>query len=137
VPNCIFCKIVGGEIPCSKVYEDEHTLAFMDIGQVNLGHVLVVTKSHADNIYGLTGAQAAQVFQTAARVAKAVKASIKPDGMSIFQANEPAGMQTVFHFHIHILPRYENDGLRVAWPTLNPPRETLDELARKIKSGLD
>ncbi|MEO8719125.1 MAG: HIT domain-containing protein, partial [Burkholderiales bacterium] len=105
--DCVFCKLVAKQIPASIVYEDESTLAFMDLGQVNPGHVLVACKAHADNIYALDEAQAAAVFRTAVRVARAVRAAFNPEGLSVYQANgKPAG-QTVPHFHLHVLPRHE------------------------------
>ena len=134
--DCIFCKLVAGQIPSTRVYEDEHTLAFMDLGQVNPGHVLVACKAHADNVYELDEAQAAAVFRTVARVARAVRAAFDPPGLSIYQANgKPAG-QTVFHFHLHVLPRHDGDGMQLVWPVKNPPREKLEEYCAKIRARL-
>ncbi len=134
--DCIFCKIVAGEVPASKVYEDAHTIAFMDLGQVNPGHVIVAVKPHVENIYGLSEELAGAVFQTATRVAKVVKKIMRPDGMTLLQANEPAGFQTVFHFHLHVLPRHADDGVTFTWPARNPSREVLDQLAQTIKGRL-
>jgi histidine triad (HIT) family protein len=134
--DCIFCKLVAKQIPASIVYEDEATLAFMDLGQVNPGHVLVACKAHADNVYELDEAQAAAVFRTVARVARAVRAAFDPPGLSIYQANgKPAG-QTVFHFHLHVLPRHDGDGMQLVWPVKNPPREKLEEYCAKIRARL-
>jgi histidine triad (HIT) family protein len=131
--NCIFCRIMKKEIPSSVVHEDEHTLAFMDLGQVNPGHVLVALKAHAESIYALDDAQAAAVFRSAARVARAIRAAFAPEGLSVYQANgKPAG-QTVFHLHIHLVPRNEGDGMALSWPVKNPPREKLEEYAAKIR----
>lgn len=134
--DCIFCKIVAGEVPASKVYEDAQTIAFMDLGQVNPGHVIVAVKPHVENIYGLSKELAAAVFQTATRVAKAVKQAMQPDGMTLLQANETAGYQTVFHFHLHVLPRLVDDGVTFTWPVRNPSREVLQQLAETIKDRL-
>jgi histidine triad (HIT) family protein len=134
--NCIFCKLVAKQIPASVVHEDEHTLAFMDLGQVNPGHVLVAAKKHADNIYGLDETQAAAVFRTAAKVARAIRGAFEPQGLSVYQANGKAAGQTVFHFHLHLVPRYEGDGMELVWPVKNPPREQLAESAAKIKAKL-
>ena len=134
--DCIFCKIVAGEVPASKVYEDAQTIAFMDLGQVNPGHVIVAVKPHVENIYGLSEELAGAVFQTATRVAKAVKQTMQPDGMTLLQANEKAGYQTVFHFHLHVLPRHADDGVTFTWPARNPSREVLDQLAQTIKGRL-
>jgi histidine triad (HIT) family protein len=131
--DCVFCKIVAGQIPSTRVYEDEHTLAFMDIGQVNPGHVLVAVKKHADNLYALDDAQAAAVARTSARVARAIRDAFKPEGLSVYQANGKAAGQTVFHYHVHLLPRHAGDGMELTWPVKNPPREMLEDYAGKIR----
>jgi histidine triad (HIT) family protein len=134
--ECIFCRIVAKQIPATVVHEDEDTLAFMDIGQVNPGHVLVAVKKHADNIFALDDAQAAAVFRSAARMARAIRAAFEPQGLSVYQANGKAAGQTVFHLHIHLVPRYEGDGMALSWPVKNPPREKLVEYAEKIRARL-
>ena len=134
--DCIFCKIVSGEIQSSKVYEDSQILAFMDAGQVNPGHVIVAVKQHVQNIYDLKADLAAAVFQAAARIAKAVQASMQPAGMTLLQANEKAGWQTVEHFHIHVVPRHLEDGVTITWPAKHPPKEELDRLADRVKGEL-
>ena len=134
--DCVFCKIVAGQIPCTRVFEDEHTLAFMDIGQVNPGHVLVAVKKHAPNLYALDDAQAAAVARASARVARAVEAAFRPEGLSVYQANGKAAGQTVFHYHVHLLPRHEGDGMELTWPVKNPPREKLEEYAARIRGAL-
>ena len=134
--DCVFCKIIAGQIPCTKVFEDELTLAFMDIGQVNPGHVLVACKPHVENIFGLDDRLAAALFQTTARVARAVDKAISPQGMNLFQANGEIAGQTVFHFHLHVLPRLEGDGMHLAWPVKNPPRGKLEEHAAKIRAAI-
>ena len=134
--DCIFCKIVAKAIPATVVYEDEDTLAFMDIGQVNPGHVLVALKEHAENMFALRDAQAAATFRTAARVARAIRAAFEPQGLSVYQANGAAAGQTVFHFHLHLVPRHDGDGMALTWPVKNPPREKLEEYAAKIKAAL-
>ena len=134
--NCIFCRIMAKEIPATVVHEDEHTLAFMDIGQVNPGHVLVALKKHVENIFALEDAQAAAVFRAAARVARAIRGAFEPQGLSVYQANGAAAGQTVLHLHIHLVPRYEGDGMALTWPVKNPPREKLAEYAEKIRAKL-
>ena len=131
--DCVFCKIVAGQIPSTRVYEDEHTLAFMDIGQVNPGHVLVAVKKHADNLYALDDAQAAAVARAGLQVARAIRDAFKPEGLSVYQANGKAAGQTVFHYHIHLLPRHAGDGMELTWPVKNPPREMLEGYAEKIR----
>jgi histidine triad (HIT) family protein len=135
-PACIFCKIVAKQIPATVVHEDADTLAFMDIGQVNPGHVLVAAKAHAENIYALQDPQAAALFRSAARVARAIRDAFAPEGLSVYQANGKAAGQTVFHFHIHLVPRHEGDGMALAWPVKNPPRDKLQEYAEKIRAKL-
>ena len=134
--DCVFCRIVARQIPATVVHEDAETLAFMDIGQVNPGHVLVACKAHVENVYGLQDAQAAAAFRAAAKVARAIRAAFDPPGLSIYQANgKPAG-QTVFHFHLHVLPRHDSDGMQLVWPVKNPPREKLEEYAAQIRARL-
>lgn len=134
--NCVFCRIASGELPASKVFEDDATLVFMDLQSVNPGHVLVVVKPHRANIYELDDELAGAAFRTAARMARAVKQAFGCEGVTLFQANEPAGAQTVFHFHIHVLPRWEGDGMALAWPAKNPPRAALDEMAARLRAAL-
>ncbi len=129
----VFTRIVRGEIPAAKVYEDEHTIAFMDAGQVNPGHVIVATKKQVETILDLDDALAAALFATAVRVARAVDAAFQPEGITVLQANKPAGWQTVPHVHLHVLPRYANDGVALTWPRKNPPLEELRALAAKIR----
>ena len=134
--DCVFCKLVARQIPVTVVHEDEHTIAFMDIGQVNPGHVLVALKAHAENLYALDEAQAAAVARASVRVARAIRDAFGPAGLSVYQANgRPAG-QTVFHYHVHLLPRHEGDGMELTWPVTNPPRATLEEYAARIRAKL-
>lgn len=134
--DCVFCKIVARQIPATVVHEDEHTLAFMDLGQVNPGHVLVAVKKHAENLYALDDAQAGAVLRSAARVARAIRDAFTPQGLSVYQANGKAAGQTVFHYHVHLVPRYEGDGMALTWPVKNPPREKLEDYAAKIRALL-
>ena len=131
--DCVFCAIVAGEIPAHRVFEDDVTIAFMDIGQVNPGHVIVALKPHRETIVDLDVEQAAAVFRTAHRVAKAVEPEFKAEGLTILQANRPAGFQTVPHFHLHVLPRFADDGMEVTWPAKHPPDEELAALAARIR----
>jgi histidine triad (HIT) family protein len=133
VSECVFCRIVAGEIPANVVHEDGETLAFMDLGQVNPGHVLVAVKRHAQDIYALDESQARALFGAVARVARGIRAAFAPQGLSVYQANGKAAGQTVFHLHIHVVPRYEGDGMNLAWPVKNPPRDKLEEYAARIR----
>jgi histidine triad (HIT) family protein len=135
--DCVFCRIARGELPASVVHEDEHTIAIMDAGQVNPGHVLVLTKAHVPDVFGLDDALAAAVFTTTTRVARAVRRAMAPAGMTLLQANGAAGFQTVMHFHIHVLPREDGDGVELAWPAKRPPKTTLDELAARLRAAMD
>ena len=134
--DCVFCKIIAGQIPSTRVFEDEHTLAFMDIGQVNPGHVLVTVKKHAANLFELDAEQAAGAARACHRVAQAIRATFAPEGLSVYQANGKAAGQTVYHYHVHLLPRHAGDGMELTWPVKNPPRETLADYAEKIKAAL-
>jgi histidine triad (HIT) family protein len=108
----------------------------MDLGQVNPGHVLVTVKAHAENLYALTDAQARAVLPAAARIARAIRDAFNPQGLSVYQANGKAAGQTVFHYHVHLVPRHDGDGMALTWPVKNPPREKLVEYAGKIKAKL-
>lgn len=134
--DCVFCRIVAGQIPAVVVHEDEQTLAFMDIGQVNPGHTLVTLKAHAENIYALEEDQAAAIGRTSARVARAIREAFAPQGLSVYQANGTSAGQTVFHYHVHLLPRHDDDGMQLTWPAKHPPREKLEEYARRIRAAL-
>jgi histidine triad (HIT) family protein len=134
--DCVFCRLVSGRLPSSKVYEDDHVLAFMDAGQINPGHVIVAVKPHVDNIYGLSAELAAAVFPAAVKIARAVKVATQAPGMTLLQANGKAGGQTVEHFHIHVLPRHFDDGVTFTWPAKHPPREELERLAAMVRSEL-
>ena len=134
--DCIFCRIVARQVPATVVHEDEHTLAFMDLGQVNPGHVLVAVKKHAENLYALDDAQAGAVLRAAARVGRAIRDAFAPQGLSVYQANGKAAGQTVFHFHVHLVPRHDGDGMALSWPVKNPPREQLEAHAARIRASL-
>ena len=134
--QCIFCKLVAGEIPSARVYEDDLTLAFMDLGQVNPGHVLVATKRHAATLFDITPEEAAAVMQTAQKVAQAVQAVFDPPGLTLLQANGKEGDQTVFHFHMHVVPRHGNDGIALSWPRKEPGAEVLHGYAERLRAAL-
>ena len=134
--DCVFCKIVAGQIPSTKVYEDEQVLAFMDLGQVNPGHVLVAVKKHAANLFELEVAQAEAIARATVKISNALKKAFEAEGLSVYQANgKPAG-QTVFHYHVHLLPRHAGDGMELVWPVKNPPREKLEAYAVAIRATM-
>jgi histidine triad (HIT) family protein len=129
----IFSRIISGELPAAKVYEDDLVYAFMDAGQVNPGHVLVVTKKPYETLMDADEESAAAMMRAATRIAKAVQAAFQPDGITILQANKPAGGQTVPHLHLHVLPRYHNDGVDLTWPRVEPGLDKLREYADRIR----
>lgn len=114
--DCIFCKILAGEIPAYKLYEDDDVLAFLDITQGTKGHTLIIPKEHVKNVYELSEEQAAKIFSVVPRIANALKLAFNPIGLNIVNNNEKP-LQSVFHFHIHLIPRYEDDGMKLS--TLN------------------
>ncbi len=134
--QCLFCRLVAGEIPATRVYEDELTLAFMDLGQVNPGHVLVAVKRHAATLLDLTPEEAAAAMRTAQKIAQAAKDAFDPPGITLLQANGKEGEQTVFHFHLHVVPRHAGDGITFSWPRKDPPRETLEAYAARLRAAL-
>lgn len=131
--GCIFCAIVEGKVPAEVVFEDEETLAFMDIYPASPGHTLVVPKKHVPNIYSLDDETGAAVMRTTVRVARAVRAALQPDGVSLLQTNEPAGGQSVFHFHIHVIPRWHGDGLHLTRRLGTGSPRPLHEVAAQIR----
>ncbi len=114
--DCVFCRIIRGELDSATIYEDESTLAFMNLHQSNEGHVLVVPKRHFEQIYDLDEETASALANTVCKVARAVRRVYAPDGLSIWQSNGPAAFQEVPHVHWHVLPRYNDDGLLVVYP---------------------
>jgi histidine triad (HIT) family protein len=135
-PNCIFCKIVAGQIPSYKLHEDAHTLAFLDINPANPGHSLVIPKNHAPNLIESADADLAHVMATVRRVATAIDRTLKPYGMNLLQANGPGAAQSVFHFHMHILPRAKGDNLMMNWGLKAGDKAELAALAEKIRANM-
>jgi histidine triad (HIT) family protein len=114
--DCIFCKIINGEIPSAKVYENEHVLAFLDISQVTKGHTLVIPKVHKENIFELTSDIAKNLFEVVPNIANAIKQTYNPVGLNLVNNNGEQAGQTVFHYHLHIIPRYgKGDGFGAVW----------------------
>jgi histidine triad (HIT) family protein len=124
--DCIFCGIVAGEIPAQIIHRDEHTVAFMDISPATRGHSLVIPTAHAADIWALSTEQAQQVMATAHHLAGVIRERLQPDGLNLLQANGAAAFQTVFHSHVHLIPRYADDGLRLPW---TPEAGDSDEIA--------
>jgi histidine triad (HIT) family protein len=132
-PSCIFCKIVAGEIPCFKLFEDAETLAFMDINPANDGHCLVIPKAHSPNVFEIAPEDFAAAARTATKVAKAVNAAVQPDGINLMQANGEGAGQSVGHFHLHIIPRRHDDGLLFNWDPKPGDRARIAEIAERIR----
>ena len=129
----IFSRIIAGELPCAKVYEDDLVFAFMDAGQVNPGHVIVASKASVETLMDADEATARAMMAAAWRIARAVQEAFAPAGMTILQANRAAGWQTVPHLHLHVLPRHADDGVELTWPRKEPGLEKLKELAARIR----
>ena len=133
--DCIFCKIVAGEIPASKVYEDDHFLAFLDISQVTPGHTLVIPKKHARNLLEMTPDETADLFNVVSTVTKKVESATQPQGMNIISNMEEIAGQSVFHTHVHILPRYsQDDDLKIDFIAHEPDFDHLAQLAKDISN---
>lgn len=131
--DTVFTRLHRGELPCAKVYEDERVFAFMDAGQVNPGHVIVASIAPFETILDADMATAAALMAAAHRIARAVQAAFRPEGITLLQANRPAGWQTVPHLHMHVLPRHAGDGVALTWPRKEPGIAALRELAARIR----
>jgi histidine triad (HIT) family protein len=135
--DCIFCKIVNGEIPAVKVLDEERVLAFMDINPSSKGHMLVVPKNHAENIFEIPESDLAALIKAVKRSAKAVKEALHAEGITILQLNGTASDQIVPHLHIHIIPRWKNDGLPIStWEMKPGDMEEIKNIAQKIKENI-
>jgi histidine triad (HIT) family protein len=134
-PSNVFAKILRGELPCEKVYEDEHSLALMDIMPRADGHVLVVPKQPARNLLDAKPEDLARTIATVQKVARATKEAMKADGLTVQQFNEQAGGQVVFHLHFHVLPRWEGVALRPHTGAM-APKEELERHAAAIRAAL-
>ena len=116
--ECIFCKIIDGSIPSAKIYEDDYVYAFMDIMPLTKGHTLIIPKNHKENVYDLSEEEASNLFKVVPKIASALKESFGPVGMNLLNNNGAPAGQSVFHFHLHFIPRYDQtDGFRPTWIT--------------------
>ena len=132
-PDCVFCKIVAGEVPSFKLFEDETTLAFMDINPANEGHALVIPKEHAPDLYAVSDEALARTSVTAKRVAAALARTLNPDGVNLVQSTGAAAGQSVMHFHVHVLPRVKDDGLAMNWGLKLGDIDAIGRLAERIR----
>jgi len=132
--SCIFCKIVRGEIPSYKVYEDDDVLAFLDITQVTPGHTLIIPKQHVTDIFELSSELAGKIFAKVPKISQQLKEALSPIGLNVVNNNQ-APLQSVFHYHIHLIPRYPNDGFVLSFSGSPKPSEklkqTLDQINKK------
>ena len=134
--DCIFCKLANGEIPTNALYEDDIVKVIFDASPAAKGHVLILPKEHFDNIYELDDDTAAHVFKVAAKISKAYKKALDFDGLNIVQNNGEVAGQSVFHFHIHIIPRYDEDDANIKWTPGTQDTEGLEKIAAKVKEIL-
>ena len=132
-PNCIFCKIAAGEVPSFTLYEDDATLAFMDINPANEGHALVIPREHATDLYAVSDEALARTAVTAKKVAGAVARTLNPDGLNLVQCNGASAGQTVMHFHVHVLPRISDDRLSMNWGLKLGEIDAIGRLAERIR----
>ena len=134
-PDCIFCKILAGELPAVRVDEDEHSVAFMDINPWTRGHAVVIPREHTRNLYEIGDEDLARTVQSAKRLALQMRDGLSWDGVNLLNSCEPAAWQTIFHFHVHVIPRYEDDPLQL--PVRPQPAEPdeLEAVATEIRGG--
>src|SRR5687767_8979545 len=134
--DCVFCKIRDGQIPSMKIYEDEATLAFMDINPLNTGHCLVVTRRHAATLWDAEVEDLQAAIATAQKMAIALVAAVKPDGLNMLQANGAAAFQSVPHFHLHLIPRWVRDGKGFDWKLVSGDREQITQVGERVRAAL-
>lgn len=130
--DCIFCKIANGEIPAKTLYEDEDFRVILDLGPATRGHALILPKEHYKNIYELPEETAAGVMKLAKKMAIRMTEKLRTDGFNLMQNNGEAAGQTVMHFHLHLIPRYENDGQYILWKPGTVTQEELEEVRKQI-----
>lgn len=130
--DCIFCRIAEGEIPSKTLYEDEKFRAILDLGPATKGHALILPKEHAANLFELPDETAAEVMVLAKKLAKTMKEKLKCDGLNLIQNNGKTAGQTVEHFHLHVIPRYEGDGQIIGWVPGEPTHEELEAVKKAI-----
>ncbi len=135
--DCIFCAIAASRAPASIVYQDETSVAFLDIHPIARGHTLIIPREHCADLFDLTNGAGEAVIRAAAKVARALRSELKPDGLNMLQSNGRAAGQTVFHFHFHLVPRWRNDGLFLPRHALAAAdRSELAELATVLRQRL-
>lgn len=134
--DCIFCKIAGGEIPAATLYEDEDFRVILDLGPASRGHALILPKQHYANLYEMPDELLGKAMSLAKKMGKAMKKALKCDGLNLVQNNGTAAGQTVFHFHMHLIPRYDNDKVGLGWKPGTLTDQDRDEIVRLVSSQL-
>ena len=134
--DCIFCKIANGEIPSATIYENSDFRIIFDINPASVGHALIITKEHYDNIYEMDADTAGKLFALGTALARALKDELKCDGMNILQNNGESAGQTVNHFHMHFIPRYEGDNINITWNQLESNPDELKEMAKAVRKRI-
>lgn len=135
--DCIFCKIANGEIPSTTLYENEDFRVIFDVAPASKGHALVLPKNHFDNVYDMDEMTASKLFVVASKVAKKLRDEVQCDGMNLLQNNGTIAGQTVFHFHMHLIPRYENDTVKMSWTPGEADTESLKKIAQAVSEGME
>jgi histidine triad (HIT) family protein len=133
--DCVFCAIVAGRAPAHRLLEDEYTVSFLNIAPATLGHALVVPRRHADDLWDLEDEEHARVARAAGRVARLLRAALEPAGVNLVHATGVAAWQSVFHFHLHVVPRYRADELQVMWQARPAADADLDAVRARILSS--
>jgi histidine triad (HIT) family protein len=134
-PDCVFCRIVSGDIPSYRIAETDRAIAFLDVNPASEGHTLVIPREHRVDIWDLPADDGLAVWALAQRVATVLHDALRPDGLTLFQANRPAGFQDVLHFHLHVVPRWHGDGLRRAWESRPADPDHLAATAERLRGG--
>lgn len=135
--NCIFCKIANGEIPSKTLYEDDSFRVILDISPASKGHAIILPKNHAASLYEFSDEDAGKILIVAKKVATALKDILHCDGMNILQNNGEAAGQTVFHLHVHLIPRYENDNVQIQWTAGEEGNTLADEVVEQLQKAIN
>lgn len=130
--NCIFCKIANGEIPSKTLYEDDKFRVILDLGPATKGHALILPKAHYANLYELPEELAGETMKLAKKMATKMTDRLKCEGFNLVQNNGDLAGQTVFHFHLHLIPRYQADGQKIGWKPMEASQEELEEIKNQI-----
>ena len=133
-PDCIFCKIAKGDIPSTKIYEDEDFLVMLDIAPASKGHAVILPKNHAANLFELPDDDAEKILKVARKCSAAMMKVLHCDGLNVLQNNGEAAGQTVFHLHVHLIPRYDGDTVQITWP--QGTSENPEDIAEQIRQAM-